>query len=220
MINMENIQNKNYQRELDLFLSRLETTPSLLLHSCCAPCSSYVLLYLSDYFKITVFYFNPNIAPQEEYQKRLLEQKKFIKKIAVKNPVDFIEGDYDHSEFLEIAKGLESEPECGKRCHACYGLRLNETARLAKEMGFDFFTTTLSVSPHKNAAKINEIGLNAAKLFGADFLCADFKKKNGYKRSVELSKEYNLYRQDYCGCEFSKRKEISNELNQACQNCP
>ncbi|MCX7658288.1 MAG: epoxyqueuosine reductase QueH [Oscillospiraceae bacterium] len=217
---MENIQNKNYQRELDSFLSQLETAPSLLLHSCCAPCSSYVLLYLSDYFKITVFYFNPNIAPQEEYQKRLLEQKKFIKKIATKNPVDFIEGDYDHSGFLEIAKGLESEPECGKRCHVCYGLRLNETARLAKKRGFDFFTTTLSVSPHKNAAKINEIGLNAAKLFGAKFLCADFKKKNGYKRSIELSKEYNLYRQDYCGCEFSKRKEILNEQDRACQNCP
>ncbi len=220
MIIMENIQNKNYQKELDLFLSRLETVPTLLLHSCCAPCSSYVLLYLSDYFKITVFYFNPNIAPQEEYQKRLLEQKEFIKKIKTKNPVDFIEGNYDHFDFLKIAKGLENEPECGKRCHECYTLRLNETARLAKEKGFDFFTTTLSISPHKNAAKINELGLKAAKLFGVEFLCADFKKKNGYKRSIELSKEYGLYRQDYCGCEFSRKIKIANEQDVICQNCP
>ena len=198
----------NYQKELDKLLAQLEKeerVPSLLLHSCCAPCSSYVLEYLSQYFNITVFYYNPNIFPESEYTKRILEQQTLIGQMRVKYPVSFIAGSYDKDRFYEVAKGLEHVKEGGERCLKCYELRLRESAWIAKSGGFDYFTTTLSISPMKNAARLNEIGLRLQEEYGVNYLISDFKKKNGYKRSIELSKEYGLYRQDYCGCEFSVR---------------
>ena len=200
----------NYQKELDKILSLLEKenrAPSLLLHSCCAPCSSYVLEYLSNYFYITVFYYNPNIYPESEYTKRILEQQTLIGKMKGKYPVSFIAGNYDKDRFYEIAKGLEDVKEGGARCLKCYELRLREAARIAEEGGFEYFTTTLSISPLKNAARLNEIGARLEKEYQVRYLPSDFKKKNGYKRSIELSKEFGLYRQDYCGCEFSIRNE-------------
>lgn len=198
----------NYQKELDKLLARLEKeerVPTLLLHSCCAPCSSYVLEYLGQYFNITVFYYNPNIFPESEYTKRILEQQTLIGQMRVKYPVSFIAGSYDKDRFYEMAKGLEHVKEGGERCLKCYELRLRESAWIAKSGGFDYFTTTLSISPMKNAARLNEIGLRLQEEYGVNYLISDFKKKNGYKRSIELSKEYGLYRQDYCGCEFSVR---------------
>lgn len=198
----------NYQKELDKLLAQLEKeerVPSLLLHSCCAPCSSYVLEYLGQYFNITVFYYNPNIFPESEYTKRILEQQTLIGQMLVKYPVSFIAGSYDKDRFYEMAKGLEHVKEGGERCLKCYELRLRESAWIAKSGGFDYFTTTLSISPMKNAARLNEIGLRLQEEYGVNYLISDFKKKNGYKRSIELSKEYGLYRQDYCGCEFSVR---------------
>ena len=198
----------NYQKELDKLLAQLEKeerVPSLLLHSCCAPCSSYVLEYLGQYFNITVFYYNPNIFPESEYTKRILEQQTLIGQMRVKYPVSFIAGSYDKDRFYEMAKGLEHVKEGGERCIKCYELRLRESAWIAKSGGFDYFTTTLSISPMKNAARLNEIGLRLQEEYGVNYLISDFKKKNGYKRSIELSKEYGLYRQDYCGCEFSVR---------------
>ena len=198
----------NYQKELDNLLAQLEReerVPSLLLHSCCAPCSSYVLEYLGQYFNITVFYYNPNIFPESEYTKRILEQQTLIGQMRVKYPVSFIAGSYDKDRFYEMAKGLEHVKEGGERCLKCYELRLRESAWIAKSGGFDYFTTTLSISPMKNAARLNEIGLRLQEEYGVNYLISDFKKKNGYKRSIELSKEYGLYRQDYCGCEFSVR---------------
>ena len=198
----------NYQKELDKLLARLEKeerVPSLLLHSCCAPCSSYVLEYLGQYFNITVFYYNPNIFPESEYTKRILEQQTLIGQMRVKYPVSFIAGSYDKDRFYEMAKGLEHVKEGGERCLKCYELRLRESAWIAKSGGFDYFTTTLSISPMKNAARLNEIGLRLQEEYGVNYLISDFKKKNGYKRSIEVSKEYGLYRQDYCGCEFSVR---------------
>ena len=199
----------NYQKELDKLLARLseeEKTPGLLLHSCCAPCSSYVLEYLSQYFCITVFYYNPNIFPESEYTKRILEQQTLISRMRVKHPVSFIAGPYDKDRFYQMAAGLEDAKEGGARCMKCYELRLREAAEVAKTGGFDYFTTTLTISPLKNAVRLNEIGLRLAKEYGVSYLVSDFKKKNGYKRSIELSKEYGLYRQDYCGCEFSMRE--------------
>lgn len=198
----------NYQRELDKLLERLKNTkrvPKLLLHSCCAPCSSYVLEYLGEYFEITVFYYNPNIYPESEYTKRILEQQMLIGDMKVKYPIAFIAGNYDRDAFYEIAAGLEHLKEGGERCLKCYELRLEETAALARDGEFDYFTTTLSISPLKNADRLNEIGTRLAEKYGVNYLQSDFKKKNGYKRSIELSKEYGLYRQDYCGCEFSRR---------------
>ena len=198
----------NYQKELDKLLAQLEKeerVPSLLLHSCCAPCSSYVLEYLGQYFNITVFYYNPNIFPESEYTKRILEQQTLIGQMRVKYPVSFIAGSYDKDRFYEMAKGLEHVKEGGERCLKCYELRLRESAWIAKSGGFDYFTTTLSISPMKNAAQLNEIGLRLQEEYGVNYLISDFKKKNGYKRSIQLSKEYGLYRQDYCGCEFSVR---------------
>ena len=200
----------NYQKELDKIIEKLNTegrVPKLLLHSCCAPCSSYVLEYLSEFFEITVFYYNPNIYPPQEYDKRVIEQQELIKKLTAKYPISFVCGEYDKEVFYAMAKGIEEAKEGGVRCFGCYELRLEETARLAKESGFDYFTTTLSISPLKNAEKLNEIGIRLGKEYGVPYLVSDFKKRNGYKRSTELSKEYNLYRQDYCGCEFSIRKE-------------
>ncbi len=198
----------NYQKELEQLIDRLQKedqVPRLLLHSCCAPCSSYVLEYLSDYFEITVFYYNPNIFPESEYTKRILEQQTLIGEMECKHPVSFLAGNYDRDRFFEIARGLEHLREGGERCFQCYELRLEEAARIAKEADFDYFTTTLSISPLKNAEKLNAIGTEIGKKYGVTYLQSDFKKKNGYKRSIELSREYGLYRQDYCGCEYSFR---------------
>lgn len=199
---------KNYQLELDKLIAGLpaDEPPSLLLHSCCAPCSSYTLEYLSQYFRITVFYYNPNISPAEEFYKRVSEQKRLISELPVKNSVSFIEGDYDPSEFYTAVKGLEHIPEGGERCFACYRLRLEKTARLAAEKGFDYFTTTLSISPYKNAEKLNEISEELAGIYPVKALPCDLKKRGGYKRSIELSAVYGLYRQDYCGCVFSQKE--------------
>lgn len=198
--------NRNYQKELDNIIAghgQRREAPTLFLHSCCAPCSSYVLEYLSAFFRITVFYYNPNIYPAEEYEKRVEEQKNLIERLPSVYPIKFVEGVYDKERFYEMARGLEQVPEGGERCFRCYELRLRETARLAAERGFDYFTTTLTISPLKNAAKLNEIGGLLGEEYQTVWLPSDFKKKNGYKRSIELSKEYNLYRQDYCGCVFS-----------------
>ena len=200
-------QKVNYQKELDkliLELKKEEKVPRLLLHSCCAPCSSYVLEYLSQYFEVTVFYYNPNIYPESEYTKRVLEQQKLISEMRFKYPVTFIAGNYDSEKFYNMARGLENVKEGGERCFKCYELRLREAAKIAKNGEYDFFTTTLSISPLKNAQKLNEIGMLLAEEYGIEYLLSDFKKKNGYKRSIELSEEYGLYRQNYCGCVFSK----------------
>lgn len=194
----------NYQLELDKIISGLSTMPRLLLHSCCAPCSSYVLEYLSKYFAITILYYNPNIQPEEEYKKRLSEQTRLLSKMNFINPVTILNSRYNPESFTNLAKGLESEPEGGARCMRCYHLRLEETAKLAKEEGFDFFTTTLSISPHKDAQKLNQIGYALAAQNDVKYLCADFKKRGGYARSIVLSKEYSLYRQNYCGCIYSR----------------
>lgn len=198
----------NYQKQLDKIIDEIQKnneTPTLLLHSCCAPCSSYVLEYLSQYFKITIFYYNPNISPKEEYKKRVEEQKRLISQLPTKNPVSFIEGEYIPQDFYNMAKGMEDLKEGGERCFKCYRLRLEKTAKLAKEQGFDYFTTTLSISPYKNAPKLNEIADELSEIYSVKNLPADFKKKEGYKRSIQLSSEYNLYRQNYCGCVYSKR---------------
>jgi len=203
------ISARNFQRELDKILEQLTTTPRLLLHSCCAPCSSYVLEYLRQYFKITVFYYNPNISMETEYQKRVAEQKRLIGAYNQLSdsgyPISVIEGDYEPEVFYAAAKGLEECPEGGERCFACYALRLKKTAELAKKLEQDYFTTTLTISPLKNAAKLNEIGEHLAEQYQVPWLPSDFKKKNGYKRSIELSAEYDLYRQNYCGCVYSQR---------------
>ena len=207
----------NYQKELEKIIDKHQKQnqiPTLLLHSCCAPCSSYVLEYLSEYFRITVFYYNPNIYPEEEYYKRVKEQKDFIQKLPAKYPIQFVEGNFDKERFYAMAKGLEDVSEGGERCFRCYELRLRESAELAKEYRMDYFATTLSISPLKNVAKLNEIGLALAEEYGMSYLVSDFKKKNGYKRSVELSKEYNMYRQDYCGCVFSKNQREREKDNE------
>ena len=199
---------RNYQKELDRLIETIQKegkVPRLFLHSCCAPCCSYVLEYLSQYFEITVFYYNPNIYPQEEYTERAAEQKRFIEQFPAKYPISYVEGAYDTKRFYEMARGMEKLPEGGERCFQCYELRLRESAILAKEGGYDYFTTTLSISPLKNAQKLNEIGEALEAEYGVKHLTSDFKKKNGYKRSTELSKEYELYRQNYCGCVFSQR---------------
>lgn len=201
----------NYQKELDKIIASLNgRVPTLLLHSCCAPCSSYTLEYLSNYFDITVYYYNPNISPKAEFDKRFAEQKRLIASLPAKHEIKLIEGDYNYSDFSKIAKGFENVKEGGERCFRCYKLRLEKSAHLAKEQGFDYFCTTLSISPLKNSQKINEIGLEVAEKYGVKWLPSDFKKKEGYKRSIELSREYNLYRQNFCGCVFSK-KENNNE---------
>ncbi len=199
----------NYQLELDRLLEsvkELDHPPRLLLHACCAPCSSYVLEYLSRYFEITVFYYNPNISPQEEYEKRVREIDRLIREMTFANPVSLIVGPYDPERFFAMAKGLEDVPEGGERCFKCYRLRMEEAARMAEEGGFDYFTTTLSISPLKNAEKINQIGQELSVIYQTAHLPSDFKKKDGYRRSVELSRLHDLYRQDYCGCIYSKRE--------------
>lgn len=231
-------QVRNYQKELDKIIENIgaagECAPTLFLHSCCAPCSSYVLEYLRRYFRITVFYYNPNITEDEEYRKRVAEQKRLIAAYneAVSDApesrdedlqkektgaagggsrgyrIRIIEGDYEPGRFFEIAEGLEECPEGGERCFACYELRLRETVKRAQAGKYDYFTTTLSISPLKNAAKLNEIGERLAAEYGVSWLPSDFKKKDGYKRSIELSREYGLYRQDYCGCVYSRRERV------------
>ena len=199
----------NYQllleREIDRIAKRGQV-PRLLMHSCCAPCSSYCLSYLAEYFSITIFYYNPNITSREEYEKRVAEQRRLIRELPVKNPVSFAEGRYQPELFYEMAQGMEEIPEGGERCFACYELRQREAVRYAREHGFDYVTTTLSVSPHKNAQKLNEIGIRLGEEYGIPYLVSDFKKRGGYVKSIELSREYGLYRQDYCGCEYSKRQ--------------
>lgn len=200
----------NYQKELEKILTGLQADvmpPTLFLHSCCAPCSSYCLEYLCRYFSITVFYYNPNISVSAEYHKRVEEQKRLIAAYNREKkgyPISIIEGDYEPRLFFEMAKGLEDCPEGGERCFKCFDMRLRRTAEEALKGGFDYFATTLTISPLKNAAKINEIGQALSAEYGVKWLPSDFKKKNGYKRSIELSAEYELYRQDYCGCAFSK----------------
>ena len=214
----------NYQKELDKILEEQEknrrqlssdgqVTRTLFLHSCCAPCSSYVLEYLCRYFHITVYYYNPNISSDEEYQKRVKEQVRLIKSYnremedGTRNghPIRIVEGDYEPQRFYEEVRGYEDCREGGERCFRCFDLRLRETAKWAKEGGFDYFATTLTVSPLKNAQKINEIGMALAKEYDVLWLPSDFKKRDGYKRSIELSAEYGLYRQNYCGCGYSLR---------------
>ncbi len=194
----------NYQKQLEKILNEIDGQ-NLLLHSCCAPCSSYVLSYLSDYFKITVLYYNPNISDESEYNKRKSEQIRLISELPSKYPIEIIDRGYEPEKFFEISKGLEDVPEGGERCFGCYRLRLEKAAEAAKELGFDWFCTTLSISPLKNAEKINEIGNELAEKYGVKFLPSDFKKKEGFKRSIELSKKYDLYRQNYCGCVYSKK---------------
>ena len=200
---------RNYQKELEAVLEKVKNEgklPSLLLHACCAPCSSYVLEYLSGFFEITVLYYNPNISPREEYEKRVEELKRLIHEMPFPNPVHMIEGEYEPERFFACAKGMENVPEGGERCFACYRLRLEKTARIAAKMGFDYFTTTLSISPLKNAARLNEIGEELGEIYRISHLPADFKKKNGYLRSLAVSREYDLYRQDFCGCVYSRRE--------------
>ena len=204
----------NYQKELDKLLIKLkkeERVPTLLLHCCCAPCSSYVLEYLSEYFKITVFFYNPNINPESEYTKRILELQRLIASMNLKHPVSFIAGQYDSERFYEMAKGLETVKEGGERCFKCYELRLRKTAELAKAEAYDYFTTTLTISPLKNSVKLNETGLKLQEEYGVNYLLSDFKKQEGYKRSIELSKEYGLYRQNYCGCVYSRQQILTSK---------
>lgn len=197
----------NYSKVLEAEIEKLQKSgekPRLLLHACCAPCSSYTLEYLGAYFDITLFFYNPNISPESEYDFRAAELKKFISMYPSCKNVKLVIPKYDSAPFFEIAKGLEDAPECGARCLKCYRLRLTEAAKAAKDGGFDYFCTTLSISPHKNAQALNEIGGEISAEIGVKYLYSDFKKKGGYARSIALSKEYNLYRQDYCGCIFSK----------------
>ena len=204
--------NENYQKILEHELENIKnsnTTPSILLHSCCGPCSSYVIEYLTSYFNITILYYNPNISPFSEYEKRKKEQIKLINTIPRVNKIDILDCDYDNDIYEEVIKGLELEPERGKRCTKCFNLRLKKTAELAKANNFDYFGTTLTVSPYKNSKLLNEIGNNLEKEYKIKYLYSDFKKNNGYKRSIELSKKYNLYRQNYCGCIYSKPSSLS-----------
>ncbi|MCI8484253.1 MAG: epoxyqueuosine reductase QueH [Lachnospiraceae bacterium] len=228
---------RNYQKELEKIIEKQQRqregqggeeeakgqqAPKLLLHSCCAPCSSYVLEYLSCYFQITVFYYNPNIYPEEEYEKRVEEQRQFIRQFQQDRQtffyeIAFQEGVYEKERFYQMAQGLETVPEGGERCFRCYRLRLEEAARQAKGQKMDYFTTTLSISPLKNAEKLNQIGEELAQEYGVPYLVSDFKKKNGYKRSVELSEEYGMYRQDYCGCIFSMEERERQKKQRAQQ---
>ena len=210
----------NYQKLLDKTLEQLaaeKRTPTLLLHSCCAPCSSYVLEYLSKHFFITIFYYNPNITDKNEYDKRVHEQQRLIAEMDTVHEVKFIEGKYEPERFFEISRGLETLPEGGERCFKCYRLRLAEAADAAKNCGFDFFTNTLSISPMKNVEKLNTIGGEEAQRVGVPYLFSDFKKKEGYKRSIQLSAQYGLYRQNYCGCSFSKA-EATERLSRGSPN--
>lgn len=199
------MQRVDWQRQLDRMIAMWQAegrVPRLLLHSCCAPCSSYVLEYLAQYCRITVYYYNPNITQQDEYRHRVEELKRLISLTPARYPIELIEGEYEPKRFLDAVRGLEHEPEGGARCEVCFRLRLQEAARLAEELGVDYYTTSLTISPLKNAQLLNEIGAEMS----AKWLPSDFKKKGGYLRSIELSRAYDLYRQNYCGCVFSKRE--------------
>ena len=201
---------QNYQKQMDAVVASLPQgeRPRLLLQSCCGPCSSYVLEALTPYFRVTVLYYNPNIQPRAEYDLRLENQRKIIAALPTPSAVDILECDYDGEKYDAAVKGLEAEPEGGARCTVCFRLRLEETAKRASELGYDWFCTTLTVSPHKDAERLNQIGMALGEKYGVPFLPSDFKKREGYKRSIQLSKEYDLYRQDYCGCLYSKGGEV------------
>ncbi len=207
----------NYSKETEKIIEknkREQKLPSLLLHACCAPCSSACLEYLNKYFDITVYYYNPNISPESEFKKRFSELKRLVNSMPFEHPVKLIDGEYNYGEFLDTVEGMELLPEGGERCFACYRLRLEKTAAYASAEGFDYFCTTLSISPLKNAQKINEIGFELAEKYGVKWLPSDFKKKEGYKRSIELSAQYDLYRQNFCGCAFSKvERDMIKENN-------
>ncbi|MBQ4096186.1 MAG: epoxyqueuosine reductase QueH [Oscillospiraceae bacterium] len=217
---MQNNEKRNYSIELQKLIDKQGTVkPKLLLHACCAPCSSYVLEYISKHFDITMLYYNPNITPESEYTKRLDELKRLLKTASFCEGVRLMNCKYDPESFFEIAKGLEELPEGNERCFKCYMLRLELTAQTAKENGFDYFTTTLSISPYKNSKKLAEISLVLEEKYGVKWLPSDFKKKGGYKRSIELSKEFDLYRQDYCGCVFSKLEAERKRMNNDSSTC-
>ena len=202
----------NYDKEMTKIIDTISEPKKLLLHSCCAPCSSACIERLTNFFDITILYYNPNIEPYEEYLKRKKEEIRFIKEYPNIHKLDIIDCDYDNDLFLNIATGLEEEPERGKRCLKCYNLRMEYTAKKAKELGYDYFATTLTLSPLKDSQVLNKIGYALSKKYDISYLPSDFKKQNGYKRSIELSKEYNLYRQNFCGCKYS-RKTIENSQN-------
>ena len=203
--------NKSIQILCKEELNSITTPKKILLHSCCAPCSSHVITYLAPYFDITVLYYNPNIYPKEEYEKRKQEQIKLINEINTPHKLDYLDCDYDNDIYEELIKGYENCPERGARCPICFKLRLEKTAQLAKENNYDYFCTTLTVSPYKNATQINEIGSSLSKIYQIKWLYSDFKKEDGYKKSIELSKKYNLYRQNYCGCIYSQRNNINDD---------
>lgn len=213
-----NMNKINYQKELEKIIDlheKRQEVPTLLLHACCAPCSSYVLEYLSKYFKIDVLFYNPNIGTEEEYQHRADELIRLVSEMKFENPVHAIVQKYEPQVFYKYIEGLEQCREGGNRCFKCYELRLIEAVTIAAEGNYDYFTTTLSISPLKNADKLNEIGRRLEDKYGIKYLYSDFKKKNGYKRSIELSREYKLYRQNFCGCVFSKRENLGdNELKE------
>ena len=201
--------NENYQLKMEEIIlenQKKEKVPTLLLQACCAPCSSAVLARISDFFRVTIFYYNPNISDPKEYDKRLLEVEKFVGKIKTKYPIQVVVGRYEPKEFFHAISRYEHLGEGSERCFRCYQLRLEETARIAKETSFDYFGTTLSISPYKNSRVLNKIGTELETKYKVSYLYADFKKKNGYQRSIELSNQYGLYRQDFCGCVYSKRE--------------
>ena len=204
--------NQNYHKLCLEEISKLDKTKRILLHSCCAPCSSYVITFLSKYFDITILYYNPNISPVDEYNKRKQEQIKLIKTINTKHKLDFLDCDYDNNLFNLATSGYENYPEGGSRCHICFNLRLEKTAQLAEYYNYDYFCSTLTVSPHKNSKVINEIGENISQKYNIKWLYSDFKKNEGFKQSIELSKKYDLYRQDYCGCIYSKQARKKQEI--------
>lgn len=203
--------NINYHKLCLEEISKLNTPKKILLHSCCAPCSSYVITFLSNYFDITILYYNPNISPKEEYEKRKQEQIKIIKTIQTKNKLNYLDCDYDNNKYNDLVKGYEECKEGGNRCHICFNLRLEKTAILAKENNYDYFCSTLTVSPHKNSKILNEIGISLSNKYNIKWLYSDFKKNEGFKQSIELSKKYELYRQDYCGCIYSKLAKEKQE---------
>lgn len=206
-------QKINYQKKLDKLIEGLgEKKPGLLLHACCAPCSSYVVEYLAEYFDITLFFYNPNITFKDEYDKRAVELRRLVDEMGLGRQVRILYGNYEPEKFFEMARGLEHEPEGGERCSGCYELRLRAAAQAAKEGDFEYFTTTLSISPLKNAEKLNETGRKLSEEYKVKYLYSDFKKKNGYKRSVELSAQFGLYRQDYCGCVYSKAEREKGKM--------
>ena len=204
----------NYDKKMEEIIAGFEQKPKLLLHSCCAPCSSATLERLAEHFQITILFYNPNIAPESEFDKRELELERLLKEMPLGQEIAVIKDYYDAQEYLAAIKGLEHTGERGARCYECYKLRLERTAVVAKEQKFDYFTTTLSISPHKNVQWLNEIGEAMAAEYGVNYLYSDFKKKNGYKRSIELSQQYQLYRQDYCGCAFSKAEREAEKAAQ------